>query len=133
VAQEMTAQVVLDASALLAVVFEEAGCEKVIPLLDAASISAVNYSEVLAKQIQRGADLNLVVEGLRALSLETISWDADLAERAADLSPLGWTHGISFGDRACLATARRLKRTVLTAERAWRKLPKLGIDIQFIR
>ena len=129
----MTAQVVLDASALLAVVFEEAGCEKVIPRLEVASISAVNYSEVLAKQILHGAAVTLVVEGLRALNLETIPWDTDLAERAADLSTLGWTHGLSFGDRACLATARRLKRTVLTAERAWRKLPKLGIDIQFIR
>lgn len=129
----MTAQVVLDASALLAVVFEEAGCEKVIPRLTAASISAVNYAEVLAKQVQRGANPMRVVEGLRALNLETISWDADLAEVSADLSPLGWTHGLSFGDRACLATARRLQRTVLTAERAWRKLPKLGINIQFIR
>ena len=129
----MTAQVVLDASALLAVVFEEAGCEKVIPRLEGASISAVNYSEVLAKQIQRGAALTPVIEGLRALNLETIPWDTDLAERAADLSPLGWKHGLSFGDRACLATARHLKRTVLTAERAWHKLPKLGIDIHFIR
>jgi ribonuclease VapC len=129
----MTRQVVLDASALLAVVFDEAGSERVIPRLAVASISAVNYSEVLAKQVQRGADLTLVVEGLRALNLETISWDTDLAELSVDLSPLGWTHGLSFGDRACLATARRLRRTVLTAERAWRKLPRLGIDIQFIR
>jgi ribonuclease VapC len=129
----MTAQVLLDVSALLAVVFEETGCEKVIPRLAVASISAVNYSEVLAKQIQRGANPARVVEGLRALGLETLAWDADLAELSVDLSPLGWTHGLSFGDRACLATARRLKRTVLTAERAWRKLPKLAIDIQFIR
>ena len=129
----MTRRVVLDASALLAAVFEEAGCERVIPRLADAAISAVNYSEALTKQIRRGADPGRVVEGLRALGLETIAWDSDLAERSVDLSALGWTHGLSFGDRACLATARHLKLTALTAERDWRKLPKLGIDIQFIR
>ncbi len=35
--------------------------------------------------------------------------------------------------RACLATARRLRRTVLTAERGWRNPPNLGIGIRIIR
>ena len=41
--------VVLDASAVLAFVYDEDGAEDVEPLLEAATISTVNWSETLTK------------------------------------------------------------------------------------
>ena len=124
---------VLDSSALLAALFDEPGAAATDAALAEAAMSAVNYSEVIAAQVRKGEKLEAAMRNVDDLELPLIAWDADLAREAADLSPLAWTHGLSFGDRACLATARRLRRTVVTAEREWRRLPKLGIDIHIIR
>jgi PIN domain nuclease of toxin-antitoxin system len=129
----MAKGVVFDSSALLASLFEEPGGEIASAALRGAAMSAVNCSEVVARQLRNGADLGAVVRLLDGLGLEIIPWDADLAREAADLSALAWTHGLSLGDRACLATARHLRRPVLTAERNWRRLPDLGIEIRVIR
>lgn len=129
----MSSQVVLDASALLAILFEEPGSEVVSEVLSSCSLSAVNYAEVLTRLVREGLPPTEAVRKLAALKLPVIPWDQALAEAATDLSPLAKTHGLSLGDRACLATARSLGRRVLTTERAWRRLPKLGIAIQFIR
>lgn len=125
--------VVLDASAVLALFFLEPGAEVVERNLADSAISAVNYTEVITKQIRRGADPRRIVESMSALELNIVPWDADLANAAADLSPLAWTHGLALGDRACLATARHLKLPVLTAERSWTDLPSLGIEVRLIR
>ena len=129
----MKPAVVLDASALLAALFAETGHERVTSLLGGAAISAVNYSEVLSRQIRMGAALELATANLAALNLRVIPWDHELAEAAADLSSLAWTHGISLGDRACLATARKLGVTAVTADRDWATLPALGIRFEVIR
>lgn len=124
---------VLDASALLASLFDEPGASVTDAALGQAAMSALNYSEVIAKQVRMGENVAAAVRTLDDLSLPIIAWDADLAREASDLCSLGWTHGLSLADRACLATARKLKRTVLTADRNWRDLPKLGIEIRVIR
>jgi PIN domain nuclease of toxin-antitoxin system len=96
-------------------------------------MSALNYSEVIGKLVRRGEKLEAAIRVVDDLDLPIIGWDADLAREASDLCTLAWSHGLSLGDRACLATARRLRRTVLTAEREWRHLPKLGVEIRIIR
>ena len=124
---------VLDSSALLASLFDEPGAAITDAALAHAAMSALNYSEVIAKQVRRGEDLEAAIRIVDDLDLPIIPWDAGLAGEASDLSPLAWTHGLSLGDRACLATARHLNRTALTAERRWRDLPDLGIAIKIIR
>lgn len=124
---------VLDSSALLASLFDEPGAAVTDAAMANAAMSALNYSEVIAKQVRMGEDLVAAIRMVDDLDLPIIPWDADLAREASDLASLGWTHGLSLGDRACLATGRRLRRTVLTAERRWRELPKLGIEIRIIR
>ena len=47
-------EVVLDASAVLAFINEEAGAELVEPYLGNAAISAANLSEVVAKLVEKG-------------------------------------------------------------------------------
>ncbi|MBL8227882.1 MAG: type II toxin-antitoxin system VapC family toxin [Bryobacterales bacterium] len=129
----MAKRYVLDASALLATLFDEPGAAVVDAALGHSSMSAVNYSEVIAKQVRMGEDPVMAARLIDSIHLPIIPWDADLAREASDLSVLAWTHGLSLGDRACLATARRLRSAVLTADRNWRKLPDLGIKIKVIR
>jgi ribonuclease VapC len=129
----MAKQYVLDASALLAALFDEPGARVTETVLNSSVISAVNYSEVIAKQMRKGVPLAAAIQVMDDLHLPVVPWDEDLAREASDLSPLVWTHGLSLGDRACLATARRLRRTALTAESAWKKLPNLTVDIKVIR
>ena len=124
---------VLDSSALLASLFDEPGAAITDAALSQASMSAVNYTEVIAKQVRMGEQLAAAMRMVDDLNLPIIPWDVGLAREASDLNTLAWTHGLSLGDRACLATARRLGYTVLTADRDWRRLPNLGVDIQIIR
>ena len=69
-------EVVLDASALLAAFQEEAGWEKVEPLLETAAISAVNWSEVVQKSIARGIRVEGLREDMVALGLDIVPFHA---------------------------------------------------------
>jgi ribonuclease VapC len=124
---------VLDASALLAWLNEEAGAEKVEPLLEKSAISTVNLSETLQKSLARGVDVTGLKEDLAALGLTVVDFTPTDAEMAAGL----WTHtrhlGLSLGDRCCLATARRLDIPAVTADRDWAQLEQTGLDVHTIR
>lgn len=96
-------------------------------------MSAVNVSEVVLKMMKKGLEAEAVIGVIDSLNLEILPWDRAAVFAAAELSSLGWTHGLSLGDRACLATARLTGQPVLTAERNWNQLPDLGITIQCIR
>jgi len=50
----------------------------------------------------------------------------------AELIPQTRQHGLSLGDRACLALAIHHQATAYTTNTAWRNL-RLGIDIEVIR
>ncbi len=97
-----------------------------------AMISAVNLCEVVTKLALRNSSLHRVLAELTEFELEVVSFDRALAEAAGLLVSLTRGGGLSLGDRACLALARREGATALTADHAWRKVD-LGIDIQFIR
>jgi PIN domain nuclease of toxin-antitoxin system len=100
------------------------------PLLAEASISAVNWSEVLQKVAQRGRDAGEAGDLLRALGLEVVPLTAEDAASAARL----WSQAssLSLGDRCCLALARRLGVPAITADRDWEG-SAAGVEIQTIR
>ena len=123
---------VLDASALLALIALETGWEKVADCLAHACISAVNLSEVAAKLAERGAPSDQIESRLAQYELDIIPFDEHIAYQAAFLRPTTRVLGLSFGDRACLATGMHMHTPILTAERIWRKL-KLPIKVQLIR
>jgi PIN domain nuclease of toxin-antitoxin system len=123
---------VLDASALLALLFGEPGAEAVAEAIaDGASVSPVNLAEAATVLVRRGRD----AEGILATVREQVEVEAFTAEdalAAAELHPHTTRAGLSLGDRACLALARRLGVPALTAEQAWDKL-KLDITVEVIR
>jgi ribonuclease VapC len=71
--------VVLDASALIAVMNSEPGAEVVRAALGKAIISAVNYSEVLKKTIERCQTIGPLVAFLHGFSVEIVPFDESLA------------------------------------------------------
>ncbi len=100
--------------------------------LKGAVISAVNYSEILKKTIERGGPSAAIAEFIRDLAVEIVPFDEVQAAGTADLYPLGKPHGMSFADRACLALGVQRKLMVLTAERKMR-LVTLPIKVKLIR
>jgi ribonuclease VapC len=124
--------VVLDASALIALLRSEPGAEVVRQSLDGAIISAVNYSEVLKKTVERGGPIAIAVSRIEALSVSIIPFDERQAAGCAELYPDGKPHGMSFADRACLALGVQRRLTVLTAEKKMRLLT-LPIKVKVIR
>jgi ribonuclease VapC len=121
--------VVLDASALLAVMFDEPGQTTMLPLLKGATISAVNLSEVYARVIERGKTLTKVQAAFEGLEIGVASFDEEQATLTAMLRAETRQLGLSFGDRACLALGRHLRCPVYTADRIW---GKLGIDLDIV-
>jgi PIN domain nuclease of toxin-antitoxin system len=125
-------EIVLDASALIAVLREEPGAVAVEAVLDDAAISTVNLSEVQAKLVERGAPAEIAWSWLVDLDLDVIDFDAPQARVAGDLRALTRSHGLSLAVRACLALARVLGAPAMTADRAWSGL-EIGIEIRAIR
>jgi ribonuclease VapC len=126
------ARTVLDASALLAFVNREPGAEKVTAVLGDAVISTVNFCEVVTKLALKSGLPHRVLSELTDHALKVVDFDRSLAEDTGLLAPVTRGRGLSLGDRACLALARREDAIALTADNAWRQVD-LGIDIQFIR
>jgi PIN domain nuclease of toxin-antitoxin system len=124
--------VVLDASAVLAFVYAEDGAEAVEPLLDGARISAVNWSEVLTKILAHAGDPGRLGSQILALGPEIEPFTRADAEHAATLYPATSTRGLSLGDRACLAVAKRLAATAVTADQAWTEFDH-GVEVRLIR
>jgi PIN domain nuclease of toxin-antitoxin system len=79
----VTAVYVLDASAVLAVIFGEARSEVVGPALQRSAMSAVNLSEVVTKLIDRGYTIADAQATVAALGLDIRPFDGDLALAAA--------------------------------------------------
>jgi ribonuclease VapC len=123
--------VVLDASALLALLRKEPGWETVESVLP-AMISAVNVSEVVAKLAEDNVPPVTIRQAIEALRLDIHPFDEDLAYAAGSLRPATRALGLSFGDRTCLALAHRLGATALTADRAWQHAG-LGVALELIR
>jgi len=84
-------KVVLDASALLAFVFGEPGADSVEELLGTGGccLSAVNYSEVIAKLGERGISSTQLASDFEERGfldlLEIVDFTAEMAEETADL------------------------------------------------
>ena len=123
---------VLDASAVLAEVFDEPGADVVYRALESGAImSAVNVAEVAAKLDAdgwEGKDIPLVFEGIDVVPFDR--WHALLSGGYRRTTR---QLGLGLGDRACLATALVAQQPALTADRAWMSLAIQGVEIVCIR
>jgi ribonuclease VapC len=126
------ARIVLDASAVIAVVKLEPGSDVVADVIDRSVLSAVNFSEVLTSLGNQGMPLPRVIEAIRLLRLEIVPYDAQQAMLTSSFRQPTKQHGLSLGDRACLALGRLLSFPVMTGDAVWAKVD-VGVDVRLIR
>ena len=113
----------LDASALLAVMLNESGHEKVREVIDRAFIHSVNVAEVVGKLLREGVpraeteqmieELNLDID--RELSMDQAVFTGELLAKSR-------RQGLSLGDCVCLAMATWRGNIAVTADRRWKEL-----------
>jgi ribonuclease VapC len=126
-------EIVLDASAVLTVIQNERGAERLTAeVLSNAVISTVNLAEVQSKLVKNGYSPMQGWEDALRLVPSVKPFTMDHARIAGDLITITEKYGLSLGDRSCLALAIALKAPVYTTEQVWKNL-KLGIPIHVIR
>ncbi len=125
-------EVVLDASAVLAVLNEEPGAEQVYPYLPGALLSAVNAAEVAAKLVDSGLTAEEAGNLLDRLGLEVVRFEIHDVVPSALIRVASRAAGLSLGDRACLTLAKRQGLPALTADRQWLAVD-VSVDIRMIR
>jgi len=124
--------VVLDASALLALLLGEPGSAKVKSVLDGALIGAVNL--VVSHYAKLGAARSDIEALLQPLPVRIVPADTALSYEAGMLRPLTLKGGLSLGDRYCLALAKRERLSALMAERRWPEIAAAaGVGVELIR
>jgi ribonuclease VapC len=124
---------VLDASAILALLFNEPGSEILTDeLLAESAVSSVNLAEVQSAIVRRGVAGADAWKRAIAATGEIFPFTRDQARVAGDLVAETRVLGLSLGDRACLALALEVKAPVYTADRSWKKL-KVGVQVHVIR
>jgi PIN domain nuclease of toxin-antitoxin system len=127
---------ILDSSALLAFLLNEPGSERVAPHVPGGIMSAVNVSEVLLVLVRGGVPLEAAELALRKTQVAIIDFTfehAALATRIVIGDNEFRSRAISFGDRACMASALQRGLAVITADRAWEGLKIDGLQVDFIR
>jgi ribonuclease VapC len=126
-------RVVLDASAVLALLNDEPGADKLTPeLLSNAASSTVNLAEVQTKLVSEGGIPDEAWEDTLSPIREAMPFTAEQARIAGSLVAQTAALGLSLGDRACLALGIALGAPIYTADKSWKKL-SLGVRIHVIR
>ncbi|MDA3630771.1 type II toxin-antitoxin system VapC family toxin [Saccharopolyspora sp. WRP15-2] len=123
---------VLDTSAILAWLRGETGADRVGAVIDNATMSTVNWSELAQKLAQHGADAARTCDRLRTFGIAVEPFTADDAVRAGELWMRTRSAGLSLGDRACLALAIRLDAPVVTADKAWQDVD-VQVSVELLR
>lgn len=122
---------VLDASAMLAFLNKETGEDVVAQWLYGSIISAVNYTEVLQKLVDKPSEKQLLDSTIGNLRMQIVDFDREQAVTVASLY-MSASKKTSFADRACIALGMQKNIPVLSGDRKWRDL-QLPIELVFFR
>ena len=120
---------VLDTSALLAIVYGEPGRERVVARLADGVVSIVNAAETMGDLVNDGRSLPDAARIMAEFDLTWVVPDAGQAERVAELRTV---HGLSLGDRFCIALAEARGEALVTADHQWAGLD-LKVPVELIR
>ena len=127
--------IVLDASAVLALVKREPGQDVVeAALVSEAVICAVNLAEVITGLRRDGVPDVSVRQVIDRLPIAVVDFGSDLALAAGLMSVVTRPFGLLLGDCACLALAHSTNAPALTADRVWAQVgPLVGVTVKLIR
>jgi ribonuclease VapC len=125
--------VVLDASAVIAVLRNEAGADMIASHMGAALISTVNLQEVIKALVLRGLTIAAARKIIDDLHLDIRAHETEDAYAAAALTEATCKHGSGLGDRTCMALAIAENVPVITTDREWTKLKIPGLTVKLAR
>ena len=126
--------IVLDASALIAMLKQEPGGDRVAAIIGDTKITAINYAEVISHFCHAGMPTIEVDAMLRPLPMVVVSADEKLARLAGHLRTMTSSAGLSLGDRFCVALAQLEKLPAWTFDRNWQAISEaVQVEITIIR
>jgi ribonuclease VapC len=126
--------VVLDASALIAMLKGEKGAAKVAAAIAGARVSSINYAEVVSHFTHAGMPVLEVDAMLQPLPMDVVAADRALATLAGRLRSVTADAGLSLGDRFCLALAQREGLPAWTSDQSWKTIAEAtGVKVVAIR
>lgn len=125
--------VVLDSSAVIAVLKQEAGFALIAGQISDGCISAVNVQEIVKKLLDAGVPEAVIREMIGNLGVTIIPHDVEDAFLAASLAPATRRFGKGLGDRSCMALAIRLGAPAITTDRMWAELDIPGLEVILAR
>ena len=125
----MAKSVVLDSTAVLAVLFDEPGAGQIVDLLQGSLLSSVNLAEIHRYLLARGRPTPHSWNSLLSMGFEVVPFSEEHARLAGELI-IGKTRpALSLAERACLALAQERDATVYTTNRAWKNLPDAAANL----
>ncbi|MCW2921238.1 MAG: hypothetical protein JWL76_1112 [Thermoleophilia bacterium] len=127
--------IVLDSSAILAVLQQEPGHPDLDLLLDTqpCAVPRTCTSEVISRLMRGGADVVAARQDLDDLELIVLPFDDDVRDITAQLEARTRNTGTGFVDRSCIATGIVHDSLIVTADRDWDGLDIPEADIRQIR
>lgn len=129
----MNKNIVLDASAILALLQREKGSEILQPLLTTAIASTINITEVLSILTRNKINSDEAISLLSEMIPKILTFDMQHAKIASDLYLTTQNKGLSLGDRACIALGIDLSIPIYTADKIWAELNLPNVEIILIR
>lgn len=126
-------KVIIDASALLALLKNEPGADKVESLLGKIIMSSINVSETASFLLESEMTTQEVQECLLPLISEIVPFDEEQAFLVAKLRKHTKNQGLSLGDRACISLGIKMDLPVYTADKIWQDLRLDNLEIKLIR
>ena len=126
-------KILLDASAVLALLKQEKGHTVVEEILAKSCCSSVNVSEVISVLIRSGVPAIKIDQVLDDSIPEIIPFTREEAKLAGIIIQHTKDLGLSLGDRACIATSIHHKIPVYTADSSWSKLKLDDLTVKLIR
>jgi len=124
--------VVLDASAILAVAFKEAGNSVVMEQQPHAILSAVNHLEVVSKLLRFQMPMKEIEIFMGETFPGVVAFDKNQADIAGQFHDLHRLNGLSYADCSCLALAKLHGIPVLTGDRKWATV-SLPVEVRLFR
>ena len=135
----MAKPVVLDSTAVLAVLFDEPGAGSVIDMLQDSLLSSVSLAEIHSRLLANGNPSAQAWNRLLSLGFEVVPFSDEQARLAGEfVLLLGELPGnsrpqrLSLAERACLALALERDATVYTTNRAWKNMPKPAANLDVV-
>ncbi len=122
--------IVLDASAVLALLLKETGAEQVRAALPRSAISAATLTEILSKGLKRGISPGESYPAIVAWGIQIIPVDIAQARIAAELAKAPKQLDLSLGDRLCIALAMLRQCELMTSDGG---ILRLEADVSFKR